>query len=118
MIEMQGLPGLSLQSLPSYFFLIMVASLRVGSFLLSSPFFGTRMVPLPIRIVFAFCLGLWVLAHVQFPPNTILMGPQLLPIILQELAIGLTCGMVLSIVFSAVIMAGEKIAATSGFFNQ
>lgn len=42
------------------------------------------------------------------------MGIDLLPIILQEVFIGLSCGMVLSICFGTVILAGEKIAATSG----
>ena len=114
MLDLIGLPGLSLQALPGYFFLTMIASLRIGAFLLASPFFGTRMVPLPIRIVFSFCMGLWVLGYITFPPIEVLLGAQLLPIIFQELAIGLTCGMVLSICFSSVIMAGEKIAATSG----
>jgi flagellar biosynthetic protein FliR len=42
------------------------------------------------------------------------VGIDLLPIILQEVFIGLSCGMVLSICFGTVILAGEKIAATSG----
>ncbi len=114
MVEIQGLPGLSLQSLPAYIFLIMLASLRIGSFLLASPFFGSRMVPLPIRIIFSFCMGLWVLAHINFPSLDLLTGAQLFPIIIQEIFIGLACGVVLSICFSSVIMAGEKIAATCG----
>lgn len=114
MYELQGMPGLSLQSLSSYIFLIMISSLRIGAFLLASPFFGSRMVPLPIRIVFSFCMGLWVLSYIEFPSLGSMLGVQLLPIIFQELVIGLSCGMVLSICFSAVIIAGEKIAATSG----
>ena len=44
----------------------------------------------------------------------IMVGKNLVPIIFQEIFIGLACGMVLSICFSSVILAGEKIAATSG----
>ena len=44
--------GISLQSIPVYLLLLLLSTLRVGSFLLSSPFFGSRMVPLPVRIVF------------------------------------------------------------------
>ena len=43
-----------------------------------------------------------------------MMGPNLVPIIFQELFVGLACGLVLSICFASVILAGEKIAATSG----
>ena len=44
----------------------------------------------------------------------IMVGKNLVPIIFQEVFIGLACGMVLSICFSSVILAGEKIATTSG----
>jgi flagellar biosynthetic protein FliR len=72
------------------------------------------MVPLPVRIVFSFGIGVWVLSNIKLPPLEILVGIDLLPIILQEVFIGLSCGMVLSICFGTVILAGEKIAATSG----
>jgi len=72
------------------------------------------MVPLPVRIVFSFGIGVWVLSNIKLPPFEILVGIDLLPIILQEVFIGLSCGMVLSICFGTVILAGEKIAATSG----
>jgi len=72
------------------------------------------MVPLPVRIVFSFGIGVWVLSNIKFPPLELLVGIDLLPIILQEVFIGLSCGMVLSICFGTVILAGEKIAATSG----
>ena len=106
--------GISMQSIPVYLLLLLLSTLRVGSFLLSSPFFGSRMVPLPVRIVFSFGIGVWVLSNIKLPPLEILVGIDLLPIILQEVFIGLSCGMVLSICFGTVILAGEKIAATSG----
>ncbi len=114
MVELSGLPGISLQSLPNYIILILLSSLRIGAFLIASPFFGSRMVPLPVRIVFSFGMGIWVLSFVTFPPLDYLLGKNLVPIVLQELIIGLACGLILSICFSAVIIAGEKIAATSG----
>tara|TARA_B100000989_G_C19509134_1_gene458038 strand:+ start:1200 stop:1880 length:681 start_codon:yes stop_codon:yes gene_type:complete len=72
------------------------------------------MVPLPVRIVFSFGIGVWVLNNIKFPPLETLVGIDLLPIVIQEIFIGLSCGMVLSICFGTVILAGEKIAATSG----
>ena len=112
--ELGALPGLELQELFTFLILLLIASLRVGAFLVSAPFFGGRMVPLQIRIVFSFCLGFWVLGTLEFPDLSILLGPKLILIIMQELFIGLTVGLVLNIGFAAVSVAGEKIAATSG----
>ena len=112
--ELGALPGLELQELFTFLILLLIASLRVGAFLISSPFFGSRMVPIQIRIVFSFCLGFWILGTLQFPDQNTLLGPKLILIVLQELFIGLTVGLVLNICFAAVTLAGEKIAATSG----
>ena len=112
--ELGALPGLELQELFTFLVLILIASLRVGAFLISAPFFGGRMVPLQIRIVFSFCLGFWILGTLQFPQQSVLVGPKLILIVMQEIFIGLTVGLVLNICFAAVSLAGEKIAATSG----
>jgi flagellar biosynthetic protein FliR len=112
--ELGALPGLELQELFTFIILLLIASLRVGAFLISSPFFGSRMVPIQIRIVFSFCLGFWILGTLQFPDQNTLLGPKLILIVMQELFIGLTVGLVLNICFAAVTLAGEKIAATSG----
>ena len=114
MQALEGLSGISLQSLPIYLLLLMISSLRIGSFLVASPFFGSRMVPLTVRIVFSIALGVGLVDQLKFPPLDFLVGAKLLPIIFQELFIGISCGLVLNILFSSVILAGEKIAATSG----
>ena len=114
MQDLIGLPGTSLQSISVYLLLLMLSSLRIGAFLVASPFFGSRMIPLTVRIVFSIALGLGIMSQVEFPDLQILMGASLLPIVIQEVFVGLACGMVLSICFSSVILAGEKIAATSG----
>ena len=114
MEQLSSYPGINLQSIPIYLLLLLISTLRIGAFLLSSPFFGSRMVPLPVRIVFSFGIGIWVLNNIKMPSLAILVSSDLLPIVLQELFIGLTCGLTLAICFGAVILAGEKIAATSG----
>ena len=114
MQALEGLSGISLQSLPIYLLLLMISSLRIGAFLVASPFFGSRMIPLTVRIVFAIALGIGLVSHLKFPPIESLTGVKLVPIIFQELFIGIACGLVLNILFSSVILAGEKIAATSG----
>ena len=112
--ELDALPGLELQDLFTFLILSLIASLRVGAFLIAAPFFSGRMVPLQIRIIFSFCLGFWIMGTVQFPDLAILLGPKLILIIMQELFIGLTVGLILTICFAAVTLAGEKVAATSG----
>ena len=107
-------PGMNLQSIPQYLLLLLLSTLRIGSFLLSAPFFGSRMIPLPVRVVFSFSLGLWFLNNISFPNFEQLTGVNLIPIILQEISIGIICGLVLSVCFGTVILAGEKIATTSG----
>ena len=114
MAALDGLSGMSLQSLPIYLMLLMISSLRIGAFLVASPFFGSRMVPLAVRIVFSVSLGVWVLNNIELPPWAVLVSAELIPIVLQEIFIGLTCGLTLAICFGTVILAGEKIAATSG----
>ena len=114
MQDLIGLPGTSLQSISVYLLLLMLSALRIGAFLVASPFFGSRMIPLTVRIVFSIALGLGIMSQVEFPDLQILMGASIVPIVFQEVFVGLACGMVLSICFSSVILAGEKIAATSG----
>ena len=114
MEQFEMFSGLELQSLVVFVLTLFVASLRVGAFLVASPFFGSRMVPLPVRIVFSFALGLGALQHVKFPNYDVLTSAAIVPIIFQEIIIGLSSGMILSICFATVILAGEKIAATSG----
>lgn len=114
MEEVISFPGLNLQSIPIYFLLLLIASLRIGAFLVASPFFGSRMVPLTVRIIFSVTLGIWVINNVRLPPLESLVSAHLVIIIFQEILIGLTGGMILTICFAAVMLAGEKIAATSG----
>ena len=109
-----GISGLDLQTLPIYLLLLMLASLRIGAFLVASPFFGSRMIPLTVRIVFSIALGVGLVTQIKFPDLDQIVGANLIPIIFQEVFIGLACGMVLNICFSSVILAGEKIASTSG----
>mgnify|MGYP001426803844 CR=1 FL=1 len=66
MQALEGLSGISLQSLPIYLLLLMISSLRIGAFLVASPFFGSRMIPLTVRIVFAIALGIGLVSHLKF----------------------------------------------------
>ena len=49
-----ALPGVELQALYDWILQFMLLSLRIGSFLLSSPVFGSRTVVVTVRIVVTF----------------------------------------------------------------
>jgi len=108
MSQAVSFPALELQSILVYLLSLFLASLRMGAFLVASPFFGSRMVPLPVRIVFSIALGLGAMNYVSFPSLEVLTSVAIVPIIFQEIALGLTCGMILNMCFSTVILAGEK----------
>ena len=113
-ISLGAFPGTGLQGLIDGFLQILIINLRIGAFLLSAPFFGTRMVPLQIRIVFSICLGVFLMGQITLPEMEVLTSFLVIPLILQELAIGLCVGLTITILFAAAELAGEKIASTSG----
>ena len=115
--QLPPLPGinlLQLTELTSGFFL---SSIRIGAFLLSSPLFGARYVILPIRIVITMMLATMIFSGLpenftsSFQETSL---PNFITIILKEIAIGLTGGLILTIWFSAAALAGEKIATSCG----
>lgn len=115
---MQGavfdLPGLDLARLAdplAGYFLLM---LRLGAFLIASPVFGGRFVPLPVRIVAAICLTLAVSPQVDLPGAEALARLSAIPMMMGELALGLTAGLVLTVLFAAAGMAGDRIANAAG----
>ena len=108
------LPGMEIGSLTGWLAQFLFSMLRIGAFLVASPAFGGRFVPLTVRIVASVMLGLPVMAHVPLPPPEALAGLSALRLILPELALGLTSGMVLTILFGAASVAGDRIASTAG----
>ncbi|MDC3311920.1 flagellar biosynthetic protein FliR [Alphaproteobacteria bacterium] len=112
--SMTGLPGVELQSLIDLLLQFFVTMLRIGAFLISSPLLGARWVPLQVRITMGVMLTLviWQIT----PPISIALitSSQAFLIIFSELVIGLSAGLILTIWFSAVLLAGEKVAGSSG----
>ncbi len=109
-----ALPGLSLQFVMESLATVFLASLRVGAFLIASPFFGGTTVPLQPRIILAVLLGVAVVSNVSVPSWQSFDAMTGFQVILTELAIGIGSGLILTIWFSSALLAGEKIAASSG----
>ena len=108
------LPGVNLQFVMELLAGLFLASLRIGAFLIASPFFGGSSVPLQVRIIMAVLLGVAVVTTVEVPDWQAFAGLNGLQVILTELAIGISSGLILTIWFSAARLAGEKIASSAG----
>jgi len=109
------LPGMGLSAIIDWLAVYLFAMLRIGAFLMASPAFGGRFVPAQVRLMAIAVLALPVMAGgVELPEPAQLAGLSALPLILQELAIGLVAGMVLTVLFGAAALAGDRIAATAG----
>lgn len=108
------LPGYDLTIFLDLIISFLFLSLRVGAFILSGPGFGGRFVPLPVRIVATALITLPLLDRVLTPSLDELSQLSAIPLILNELIIGLAGGLILTILFGAASLAGDRIANTAG----
>ena len=109
-----SLPGIDLLNLYQYLVIFFIASLRISSFLISAPFFSLGGIPLQVRIVVGISLTAFLFPVIKVPDIQSMPGFNLFIIILSEIGIGLSVGLILTILFSAAAVAGEKIASTAG----
>ena len=112
--DVNAFPGLNLNNIVTVLPLFFLATVRVGSFVISSPLFGMRGVPTPIRVVISFILGLAVVSFAGLPSEDLLSSLNFIFIVLVEIAVGLTAGLIVTIWFSSVALAGEKMATSAG----
>ena len=112
--EVGALPGLSMQFVVQTLATVFLASLRVGAFLIASPFFGGSSVPIQVRIIMAVLLGVSVASNISIPTWQSFDAMTGVQVVLTELMIGIGSGLILTIWFSAALLAGEKIAASAG----
>ena len=110
-----AIPGLNLQDLLELVAQFLIASLRIGSFLLASPLFGATFVILPVRILISISLTIMVVSlNPLLPDVKTIASFQGVMIGITEIIIGISAGLVLTIIFAAASLAGEKIASSSG----
>ena len=109
-----ALPGVNLFNLYQYMVIFFVASLRISSFLISAPFFSLGGIPLQVRIIASISLTAFLFPVIKVPEIQNMQGFDLTILILSEIGIGLSVGLILNIIFSAAAVAGEKIASTAG----
>ena len=112
--QSSGIPGLSLQNVVEQLSVYFLSSIRIGAFLISSPFFGAQSIPLQVRIITSILLGFAF--HSQFESIQIsnFKNLDLVRVVFAEILIGLVVGLFVSILFASVALAGEKIATSGG----
>ena len=116
---MDPLPGLELNSLLEYLFKFFLCSVRLSAFFISSPFLGSRIIPLNIKIVFSLIISFFYFGYLSDIEISEQILDNLLTIVVVEALIGLSLGLTLTIWFAAAGLAGEKIASTTGLgFSQ
>ena len=105
---MGGLPGLELQSVMSVLAQFFLATLRIGAFLVAVPVFGAAAVPLQVRVILAALLGVVVMGYVPVPTVESFSDLRILGVVVVELVVGLSAGLIVTIWFSAAVLAGRK----------
>ena len=88
--------------------------IRVSAVFLASPIFGARTIPVRIRIILSVLVTLVVQPSLPFLPAIDPLSTDGMMIIIQQLAIGIVMGLILQIIFGALVMAGQVIATTMG----
>ena len=111
---MGGLPGLELNAVMSVMAKFMLASLRIGAFLVVSPIFGSTAIPVQVRVIAGAFLAVMVMGYSQVPDIDTFSELRIIGVIITELLIGIAAGLILTIWLSAAVLAGEKIATSAG----
>ena len=109
-----NIPGLDLFSLYNYLIIFFIASIRISSFLISAPFFASSGIPLQARIVISISITVFLFPVIKVPDLQQIEAFNLFILIFSEIAIGVSVGLILNIIFSSAALAGEKIASTAG----
>lgn len=93
----------------------MMAMIRPGAAMFVAPIFGAKNVPIQIRIILAFMIGMVATSNASFvlPTETaITIGNSLF--VLGEVLTGLAIGFALQLGYSSVLIAGETISNAMG----
>lgn len=109
-----GVPGIELGAALNLTVQFLFAMLRIGGFVIAAPVFGAKFVPLQVRILMSVILTIPVMGYATLPSVDVLTSPAAIGLILGEIVLGLSAGLLLMIFFSAAVVAGDRIATTAG----
>ena len=88
--------------------------LRISAMFSIAPLFGSRTIPIRMRVGAALVITLAIAPSLPAPPTLELLSAPWLAAIATELLIGITLGFMLQLVFASLQIAGELVATTMG----
>jgi len=88
--------------------------MRIGAMMMANPVFGSRSVPVRVRIILTVVLTMMISPLLPAMPPVDVLGSQGVLISLREVLIGLTMGFCLQLFFQALVMAGDYMANAMG----
>lgn len=87
---------------------------RISSMFISIPVFSVKSVPVRLRVMLSLLITLVVAPTLPAMPAVDIFSHQGWMITLQQIALGLTTGFILQMVFSIMLFAGQSIAYSMG----
>ena len=87
---------------------------RIGAALMAAPLFSSRALPMRIRLALSLVITIAVAPALPPMPPLQLFGGDALLILAQQLLIGIAIGVLLQILFEAVMLGGEMISVAMG----
>ncbi len=87
---------------------------RIAAALMAAPLFGSRALPMRLRLVFALLLTVVMAPLLPATPPLAFFTSESLMMLLRELLLGLVLGLALQIVFEAVALGGELLSTSMG----
>lgn len=88
--------------------------MRIGAMMMANPVFGSRSVPVRVRVMLTLVLTMVVAPHLPDLPAADAFSSQGMLISLHEILIGLTIGFSLQLIFASFVMAGDYVANAMG----
>jgi len=87
---------------------------RISAMMMAAPVFGARLMPVRIRIIMAFAFSFIAVPMLPMVPQVDPVSFSAVSIIAQQILIGLAMGLMIQMVFQALVIAGEAIANGMG----
>ncbi len=87
---------------------------RISSMFVTVPVFSVRALPAKVRVMLSMLTTLVLIPTLPAMPDIEIFGYQGLMVAVQQVALGLTSGFILQIVFSIMLFAGQTIAYSMG----
>lgn len=86
---------------------------RIGAFLMALPLFGSQLVSVRVRLMFAFVISIIVTPVITIPAYDPI-SPAFILLIAEQLIVGIVLGFVVTVLFQVFALAGQLAAMKAG----